>query len=260
MNDVWRSNDLGANWSLSVQFAPWQARYGHAMVAVGNTILLLGGLGGTGGTSKFFQVFIFYMYSYARFRIYLITIFSSKAYYNDVWISTDRLGAVWTKLTTFGTIFTARYGHAVVLTSNNKIVVTGGISSAGVLADVYSSTATVTCTAPNFTGSSSACTCANGYSGTVVYTSGNAIVLSGCTACASNGWVPAGNGLACSSATACSVKFAGTSTSTAIGGVNTGCTVNHLFFYLYIYKCTLKFPSTYFCSVLPDFTDPLYKI
>ena len=45
---MWRSNDLGASWQLSTGNGGWAARGGMAAVYVGGSIILMGGVGGSG--------------------------------------------------------------------------------------------------------------------------------------------------------------------------------------------------------------------
>ena len=65
----------------------------------------------------------------------------------------------------------------------------------------------VTCNgAPQYTGTSGACTCAAGHEGTVTYTAG---VLGGCVACIGNTWAVAGNGKTCTAVSCFSAGYTG---------------------------------------------------
>ena len=45
---MWRSNDLGASWQLSTGNGGWAARRSMAAVYVEGSIILMGGVGGSG--------------------------------------------------------------------------------------------------------------------------------------------------------------------------------------------------------------------
>ena len=96
LNDVWRSTDQGATWTL-IGYAGWTKRDGHTSVVLpdGSIVLMGGEDGGTSGTRR-----------------------------NDVWRSTDQ-GTTWTQMTaTAG--WTARRGHTSVTLADGSIVLMGG--------------------------------------------------------------------------------------------------------------------------------------
>ena len=43
MNDVWKSDNLGATWSICTSSASWPGRLGHSSVVIDTTIYLMGG-------------------------------------------------------------------------------------------------------------------------------------------------------------------------------------------------------------------------
>ena len=46
---MWKSIDFAVTWSLVTSVAPsWGARSSHGVVVIGNTMILFGGLSGTG--------------------------------------------------------------------------------------------------------------------------------------------------------------------------------------------------------------------
>ena len=106
-NDVWRSTDNGAEWTLVNASAGWTARYRHTSVVMPDgSIVLMGGKNISGPK-------------------------------NDVWRSTDK-GATWTQMTSSAG-WTARYGHTSVAMPDGSIVLMGGIST-GNKNDVWRST------------------------------------------------------------------------------------------------------------------------
>lgn len=98
MNDVWRSQDKGDNWTMMALFADWSGRSAPAAVALpDDSILLLGGLAFEG---------------------------EKRDYKNDVWRSTDQ-GATWTQVTA-NAPWRGREGHVVVDLPDGGIVLMGG--------------------------------------------------------------------------------------------------------------------------------------
>ena len=91
-HDTWRSDDGGAAWTRVNASAGWNARLYHTSIAIGNTIVLMGGHDGTN-------------------------------YLNDVWRSDDG-GASWSQLPNAG--WTAREGHTNVALPDGSIVLMGG--------------------------------------------------------------------------------------------------------------------------------------
>jgi|GEM_PF-529725 len=91
-HDTWRSDDGGATWTRVNESAGWNARLYHTSVAIGNTIVLMGGHDGIN-------------------------------YLNDVWRSDDS-GASWTQLPNAG--WTTREGHTNVALPDGSIVLMGG--------------------------------------------------------------------------------------------------------------------------------------
>jgi hypothetical protein len=93
-NDVWRSTDQGATWTLITGYAGWGPRSGHTSVVLPDgSIVLMGGL-------------------------------DSNSYKNDVWRSADQ-GATWTKMTAAAP-WTARVGHTSVAFTDGSIILMGG--------------------------------------------------------------------------------------------------------------------------------------
>ncbi|MBP7299064.1 MAG: PKD domain-containing protein, partial [Methanoculleus sp.] len=91
-DDVWRSDDYGATWMCVNASAAWSNRYGHAAVTIGNSILLMGGLG--------------------------------DGLLNDVWRSDD-YGATWGCVNASAG-WTERRSHACVVMPDDSIVLMGG--------------------------------------------------------------------------------------------------------------------------------------
>ena len=100
-NDVWRSADAGATWSLVNASTGWPERDEHCSVVMpdGSIVVMGGG-------------------PFVR---------------NDVWRSAD-YGATWTQLPDAG--WTARYGHSCVVVSDGSIVLTGGMEENPMLAQL----------------------------------------------------------------------------------------------------------------------------
>ena len=105
-DDVWRSTDQGATWTMMTNSAEWNLRSRHSSVVLpsdegdDDSIFLMGGLFqyGLGG----------------------VTHISS-----SVWRSTDQ-GATWTQIMTAGAKWSGRYGHASVALPDGSIVLMGG--------------------------------------------------------------------------------------------------------------------------------------
>jgi PKD repeat protein len=93
LNDVWRSSDNGATWTLMTASAGWSARMIHSSVAMPDGSIVL--MGGDGSSMM-----------------------------NDTWRSTDN-GATWT-LQTAHAGWSARYGHSSVAMPDGSIVLMGG--------------------------------------------------------------------------------------------------------------------------------------
>ncbi len=95
LNDVWRSTDMGATWTLMTADASWPGRWNHtAVVLSDDSILLMGGED------------------------------DDENLLNDVWLSTD-MGASWTQIMTHAQ-WSARDAHATVAMSDDSIVLMGG--------------------------------------------------------------------------------------------------------------------------------------
>jgi RHS repeat-associated protein len=109
-NDIWRSQDNGATWSLVTANAGWSARTGHSSVVMpdGSIVLMGGGEDLSGSSRK-----------------------------NDVWRSTDN-GATWS-LVTANAEWTARYLHSSVVSPDSSIVLMGGYESGDLKNDVWRS-------------------------------------------------------------------------------------------------------------------------
>ena len=104
-NDVWRSSDDGASWTLMTASAAWSPRYGHTSVAIPDgSIILMGGE-------------------------------DDEGYKNDIWQSTD-YGTTWT-LITASAAWSPRYGHTSVAIPDGSIVLMGGY---GDMNDMWRST------------------------------------------------------------------------------------------------------------------------
>ncbi|MFA7199735.1 MAG: PKD domain-containing protein, partial [Methanoculleus sp.] len=111
-NDVWLSTDNGATWENITPQDPndiWSGRYGHAAVAVNDTIVLMGGMNVMGDE------------------------YTLK---NDVWQSRD-YGATWTCVNT-SPGWLARYAHTSVAMPDGSIVLMSGTTGSG-LKDVWKS-------------------------------------------------------------------------------------------------------------------------
>ncbi|MDD4136764.1 MAG: sialidase family protein [Methanoregula sp.] len=94
LNDVWRSTDYGATWTLVNPGAAWSPRYHHSTVALPDGSIVLTG----GGYNQI--------------------------YTNDTWRSTDK-GATWKQMrATAG--WTARFIHGSVTMPDDSIVLMGG--------------------------------------------------------------------------------------------------------------------------------------
>ncbi len=100
-NDVWRSTDRGASWTQRTAAASWSARWGHALVALGDGgVVVMGGTDDrTGGTD-------------------------GDGLKNDVWMSTDS-GLTWHALGAAD--WSARSGHAVATLSDDTVILSGGL-------------------------------------------------------------------------------------------------------------------------------------
>jgi hypothetical protein len=96
-NDVWRSVDNGATWTLETAHAGWSARYRQNTVAMPDGSIVL--TGGYDGVHK-----------------------------NDVWRSTDN-GATWTQLPDAG--WSARAESGSVAMPDGSLILMGGDSGAG---------------------------------------------------------------------------------------------------------------------------------
>lgn len=92
LQDVWCSVNC-ISWSCSTSNAPWSARSGHAAVALGNTVLLVGGVGRSGLSG-------------------------------DVWKCKDGIGAHWTCESDAGE-WPARYGHCLLDVDEALFLLTG---------------------------------------------------------------------------------------------------------------------------------------
>ena len=105
-NDVWSSTD-GATWTKATDAAGWSPRRGHAAVAFGSKIWVLGGIIST--------------------PLVPVTM-------NEVWSSTD--GSAWTKAAVSGAQWTPRRGHTAVV-FGGKMWILGGDDGIGQLNDVW---------------------------------------------------------------------------------------------------------------------------
>jgi hypothetical protein len=96
-NDVWRSADKGATWTLMNANAGWPVRESQSSVVLPDGSIIL--MGGNNGNVNF----------------------------SDVWKSEDK-GATWTR-TTANARWSARTGHSSVVMSDGSIVLMGGWST-----------------------------------------------------------------------------------------------------------------------------------
>ena len=111
-NDVWRSTNQGANWTLLVNHAEWRARGNHTTVLLQDgSIVLMGGYGFIDDDSV------------GKLR--------------DVWRSTNQ-GATWVQMNASAP-WAAREGHTSVVLPDGSILLMGGSSSASYLNDVWRS-------------------------------------------------------------------------------------------------------------------------
>lgn len=116
LNDVWRSTDNGATWTLQTTNAEWTKRGSHSTVVMPDGSIVL--MGGT--------------YLYENIYGQRLT-----KYMNDVWRSTDN-GATWTQQTA-NAGWGARIGHSSVVMPDSSIVLMGGDAS-DYMNDVWRST------------------------------------------------------------------------------------------------------------------------
>jgi hypothetical protein len=103
-NDVWRSTDQGATWTLMTDNAGWSTRALHSSVALPDGSLVF--MGGADDT-----------------------------FMSDVWRSLD-YGANWTLVTSNAT-WSARFGHATATLLDGSIVLTGGHNGSSYQSDVW---------------------------------------------------------------------------------------------------------------------------
>ena len=156
-NDVWRSADNGATWTRVNASAGWTGRYGHTAVAVGDSIVLMGGFdsdgrkndvwrsdddGATwtrvnesaGWTPRHWHTSV----ALPDGSIVLMGGWDNTGLQvNDVWRSTD-YGATWEEVATSGSIWTPREDHAAVAMPDGSIVLMGGLGG-GLKDDVWRS-------------------------------------------------------------------------------------------------------------------------
>ena len=101
-NDIWRSNDKGASWSLVTAAAPWAPRSSHTSVALPDgSIVVMGGV-------------VYEPYT------------GEPTLSDEVWRSTDQ-GLTWTRVNPTGG-FSPRFGHSSVVLPDGSIIVMGGIT------------------------------------------------------------------------------------------------------------------------------------
>ena len=97
MNDVWRSVDNGATWTLVNASAGWSERYSHSSIVTPDGSIVL-----TGG-------------------------FDTYRLKNDTWLSTNH-GATWTQITP-DSGWPERFGHSSVAMPDGSVIVMGGQTS-----------------------------------------------------------------------------------------------------------------------------------
>jgi PKD repeat protein len=113
-NDVWRSTDNGATWTMVNGDAPWSPRYGHTSVALPDgSILLMGGHT------------IYFSGGY----------FSGSEYLDDTWRSTDN-GATWKQINTLSA-WSPRFGHTSVVMPDGGVVLAGGADNKTLWNDIW---------------------------------------------------------------------------------------------------------------------------
>ncbi|OPX65383.1 MULTISPECIES: kelch repeat-containing protein [unclassified Methanoregula] len=106
-NDVWRSTDKGATWTLANASPGWIGRHAHAAVALADSSIIM--TGGFNSNSK-----------------------------REVWISPDK-GSTWSVLSA-DPGFTPRYYHTMTVLPDGSIVIAGGYGDmAGRMNDVWRS-------------------------------------------------------------------------------------------------------------------------
>ena len=104
-NDVWRSADKGATWTLMTSSAKWTRTDGESTVVMPDgSIVLMGGINQSG-------------------------------YKNDIWRSTD-MGATWTPVVAHAG-WTARSGQSSAVLNDGSIVLVGGTDSGGQRNDIW---------------------------------------------------------------------------------------------------------------------------
>ena len=146
-NDVYKSTNNGALWTVCTTVANWPKRCKFPAVTFQSTIYIFGGEG-------------------------------SLSLYGDLLKSTD-LGATWTAVAATSIM---RGGHSAVITSNGLgVVLTGGIDSSKVIYNDVSVSAHISCASSlGYLYTINSCTCSGGYYGSPLNLNG---ALSDCNKC-----------------------------------------------------------------------------
>jgi PKD repeat protein len=140
VNDVWRSTDYGATWTLVNGSAGWAGREGHASVVMPDSSIIL--MGGNGGSANLNDVWRSKDYGQTWTIVNSsagwsprtghscvvmpdgsIVLMGSGSGTRDIWRSAD-YGATWTRLPDVD--WTARYAFGSVVMPDGSIVLTGG--------------------------------------------------------------------------------------------------------------------------------------
>jgi hypothetical protein len=138
LNDVWSSAD-GVTWRLETTAAAFAARVGHAAVAFGGKLWVIGGSIASGATNDVWSSSDGVAWSQATASASFAPRYSHRAVtfndamwviaggtattYDDIWRSTD--GTTWTQVTPLGTHFSARTRHDVAVANGRMYVVAG---------------------------------------------------------------------------------------------------------------------------------------
>lgn len=159
LNDVWSSAD-GKTWKQLTAHAPWEARSGHAAIALKGRLLLMAGENSPIGKSVYFNDVWASQdgaawvqvtehapwcertspaFAASDSQVYILGgVDAAKNFLNDVWSSED--GQAWKQLTAAAP-WDGRWGFGAALHGGRLFILGGSIDhGAGDIADVWSST------------------------------------------------------------------------------------------------------------------------
>ena len=160
-NDVWRSTDKGATWTLVNPSAPWAGRTESSIAVMPDgTIVLIGGSTTNGYVNDVWQSgdqgatwtrvntnagwtprdsLGIAVLSDGSIVVSGGTLAGGYTQFNDVWRSTDK-GVSWTEMTPHAK-WAARYGHRMAAMPDGSVIITGGFTFGnGYWNDVWRST------------------------------------------------------------------------------------------------------------------------